>query len=50
MLRERDMEALAIAAELRALRAQVNPHFLFNALTTHRTPDTGTRRHAHATR
>ena len=34
MLRERDMEALAIEAELRALRAQVNPHFLFNALTT----------------
>jgi len=34
MLREREMQALATEAELRALRAQINPHFLFNALTT----------------
>jgi two-component system, LytTR family, sensor kinase len=34
MLRERDMQTLATEAELRALRAQINPHFLFNALTT----------------
>ena len=28
------MERLAAQAELRALRAQLQPHFLFNALTT----------------
>ncbi len=33
-IRERDMQQLATEAELRALRAQLNPHFLFNALTT----------------
>lgn len=33
-LREREMGRLATEAELRALRSQVNPHFLFNALTT----------------
>ncbi len=33
-LRERQIGQLATEAELRALRAQLNPHFLFNALTT----------------
>jgi two-component system LytT family sensor kinase len=33
-LREREINKLATEAQLRALRAQVNPHFLFNALTT----------------
>lgn len=33
-LREREMAQLATEAELRALRAQLNPHFLFNALAT----------------
>jgi two-component system LytT family sensor kinase len=33
-LREQQMQRLATEAELRALRAQLNPHFLFNALTT----------------
>jgi two-component system LytT family sensor kinase len=33
-IREQQMQRLATEAELRALRAQLNPHFLFNALTT----------------
>ena len=32
--RHQEATQLATAAELRALRAQLNPHFLFNALTT----------------
>lgn len=32
--REQEMQKLSTESELRALRAQLNPHFLFNALTT----------------
>lgn len=33
-IREQEMKKLTMEAELRALRTQLNPHFLFNALTT----------------
>jgi hypothetical protein len=33
-LRQHELHELAIEAELRALRAQLHPHFLFNALNT----------------
>jgi two-component system, LytTR family, sensor kinase len=33
-LREQEMAQLATEAELRALQSQMNPHFLFNTLTT----------------
>ncbi|HNB70765.1 MAG TPA: histidine kinase [Acidobacteriota bacterium] len=33
-LRTQELSKLATEAELRTLRAQINPHFLFNALTT----------------
>jgi two-component system LytT family sensor kinase len=34
VLQEREIRSLVTEAELKALRAQINPHFLFNALTT----------------
>ncbi|MCY4614397.1 MAG: histidine kinase [Nitrospira sp.] len=34
VFREQEIQKLATESELRALRAQLNPHFLFNALTT----------------
>jgi signal transduction histidine kinase len=33
-LQEQSIRQLAVEAELKALRSQLNPHFLFNALTT----------------
>ncbi len=33
-IREQEFSKLAMQAQLAALRAQINPHFLFNALTT----------------